>query len=285
MGKIEDFMVYTKLIILMIISFILANNGQTSIPHLLQQAEDFNVLSVLIVASITFVSYEGFQLVINAVNEMDQPEIKIPRAIYTAIILAILIYFVISVGAILAIPFTDIVQNQEYALAAGAGNLMGIWGANLVIAGAMLAACSAISGTMFGASRQMAVIARDGYFPAILARRFNRIPVYSVIAMALLAFVLVLSGSLQVILEFGSVTFLLVSLLMAYANFRIRHKTRSSAFITVISVVGLGVGTVLILYYEFNNKPEQVFFILANYLILTVVAWLYSINKHHQTST
>ena len=43
--------------------------------------------------------------------------------------------------------------------------------------------------------------------------------------MSSLAFLLVLVGSLQEILEFGSVTFLLVSLLMAIANFKIHRKT------------------------------------------------------------
>jgi len=97
-----------------------------------------------------------------------------------------------------------------------------------VIAGALLATSSAISGTVFGASRQMAVIAHDGYFPAFLARRRSRIPVHAIISMALCAFALILVGSLRVILEFGSVTFLLVSLMMAWANFRIREKTHSS---------------------------------------------------------
>ena len=279
MGRIEDIMVYTKLVILVVISFVLINNSRTSLPQLVHDSGDLSIITVLIVASITFVSYEGFQLVINAVNEMDRPEINIPRAIYSAIMLAVLIYVVISIGAILAIPFADIIDNQEYALAAGADNILGHWGSELVIVGALLATSSAISGTMFGASRQMAVIAADGYFPAILARRFRHIPVYAIITMAVLAFVLVLSGSLQVILEFGSVTFLLVSLLMAYANFRIRRQTDSSALLTVISVVGLGCGTVLILFHEFNDRPEQVLYILAIYLILTIVAWLYSLNR------
>jgi amino acid transporter len=234
------------------------------------------VLSVLVVASITFVAYEGFQLVINAVNEMEQPEINIPRAIYSAIFLAMLIYVVIALGAILAIPFEDIIRNKEYALASGAEEVLGHWGTDLVVIGALLATSSAISGTVFGASRQMATIASDGYLPPVLARRRNGIPVYAIIAMAVCAFALVVAGNLQVILEFGSVTFLLVSLLMAYANFRIREATRSSVVITVISLAGLLIGTILILYFEFYNQPRQLLFIVVIYAILTLGSWLYS---------
>jgi hypothetical protein len=94
--------------------------------------------------------------------------------------------------------------------------------------------------------------------------------------MSVFAFLLVLAGNLVVILEFGSVTFLLVSLLMAYANFKIRHLTGSSVLITVLSMLGLMLGTALIIYYELSNQPEQLFFIGGLYLLLTAGAWIYS---------
>jgi len=285
MGKIEDIMVYTKLVILVIISFVLINNSQTTLPVLLQNEREVTILSIFIVASLTFVAYEGFQLVINAVNEMEAPEKNIPIAIYSALFLAILIYVIISLGAILAIPFEDIIENKEYALASGAGNILGHWGTDLVILGALLATSSAISGTVFGASRQMAVIADDGYFPAFLSKRVNHVPIYAIGSMAILAFLLVLAGSLEVILEFGSVTFLLVSLLMAYANFKIRDLTHSSLLITSLSIVGLLIGTILIFYYEFNHQPEQLKFIISLYVLLTLSSWLFSRSKLHRTDT
>lgn len=283
MGKIEDIMVYTKLVILLVISFVLMNNGQTTIPVLLQNEGDVSIMSILIVASLTFVAYEGFELVINAVNEMETPEKNIPKAIYSALFLAVLIYFVISLGAILAIPFDEIIKNKESALATGAAHVLGSWASNIVILGALLATSSAISGTVFGASRQMAVIADDRYFPDILSKRINHIPVYAILCISTLSFFLILAGSLQILLEFGSITFLLVSLLMAYANFKIRDLTDSSLFITAISFLGLLIGTALILYYEFNNQPKQLIFIIVIYAILTISSWLFSRNKLQNT--
>jgi len=283
MGKIEDIMVYTKLVILLVISFVLMNNGQTTIPVLLQNEGDVSIMSILIVASLTFVAYEGFELVINAVNEMESPEKNIPKAIYSALFLAVLIYFVISLGAILAIPFDEIIKNKESALATGAAHVLGSWASNIVILGALLATSSAISGTVFGASRQMAVIADDRYFPDILSKRINHIPVYAILCISTLSFFLILAGSLQILLEFGSITFLLVSLLMAYANFKIRDLTDSSLFITAISFLGLLIGTALILYYEFNNQPKQLIFIIVIYAILTISSWLFSRNKLQNT--
>ena len=276
MGKLEDIMVYTKIVILFVISFVLINHSQTSLPRLLENNPDTGFFAVLLVASLTFVAYEGFQLVINAVNEIENPGRDIPRAIYSSIFLTILIYVVISLGAMLAIPFAAIIENQESALASGAGEVLGHWGTDLVILGALLATSSAISGTLFGASRQMAVIAADGYMPGFLARRRRNIPVYAIISMAGAAFLLVLAGNLELILEFGSVTFLLVSLLMAYANFSIRGKTNSSLFLSVVAIAVLLCGMLFILYYELQHQPRQLVFIAGLYALLTISSWGFS---------
>ena len=289
MGRIEDIMVYTKLFILFIISVLLMQHGQTSfgqfMEKMIQDAEHAKILHLLIVASITFVAYEGFQLVINAVNEMTNPDKNIPRAIYGAIILVITIYVVIALGALFAIPVQDLIKGKEYALAAGASEAIGNMGKLLVIFSALLATSSAISGTVFGSSRQMAVIAEDHLMPKYLAKR-NRenIPVNALISMAALASLLILVGGLRLILEFGSITFLVVSLLMSLTNYTIRDKTQSSGVISLLSIAGLSLGAILILYYELTTKLDQMLFILVIYILLTIGAYWFSQKKKKMLS-
>ena len=283
MGKAEDVMVYGKLVILAVIAALLLKHQEFTIPQLLHENTAPSLQSVVVVASLTFVAYEGFQLVLNAVNEMERPQRNIPLSIYIAIVLVVVIYVVIALGAILAVPFQDLIQNKEYALAAAAEDIVGHWGTLLVVAGSMIATSSAISGTIFGASRQMAVIAEQGYFPKFIASRNSHIPVLAIWTMFACACALILIGSLEVILEFGSVTFLLVSLLMAYANFRIRDKTGSSTLLTLLALIGLLVGTLSILYYEAFNQVEQMYFIAALYLLLTLGAWLCATHRRCNT--
>ncbi|MCP5481341.1 MAG: APC family permease [Spirochaetales bacterium] len=283
MGKLEDLMVYTKLVLLTIISFILMRHGTTGfgpfIESMAADARHSSVLNILIVSSITFVAYEGFQLVINAVGEMANPERSIPRAIYAAISLAILIYVVISLGALFAIPVENIIQNREFALAAGAGDILGKMGSTLVILGAILATSSAISGTLFGSSRQMAVVASDGYLPQFLSRRKGNIPINAILSMSTMASVLILVGGLELILEFGSITFLMVSLLMAIANHKIRTQTNSSGIATRIAIAALSLGGALILYYELRNNSGQLFAIVFLYVVLAGGAYLAARNR------
>ncbi|MDX1351356.1 MAG: APC family permease, partial [Putridiphycobacter sp.] len=257
---------------------------ETFIENMAFDVENSNFFSILIVASLTFVAYEGFQLVINAVNEMTNPDKNIPRAIYSAIVLAVLIYVVISMGALFAIPSEEIINNKEFALAAGAESVLGKLGSNFVILGAILATSSAISGTLFGSSRQMAVIAKDGFFPHVLSIRKNSSPQNAIITMAIISCLLILIGGLQLILEFGSVTFLLVSLLMGIANYKIREKTNSSTLLTLLSIIGLGIGGIMILYYELTNNWEQMVAIIVLYLLLALGAWAFSKMKQNSSS-
>jgi hypothetical protein len=97
--------------------------------------------------------------------------------------------------------------------------------------------------------------------------------------MSLFAFILILIGDLKVILEFGSVTFLLVSLLMAFANLKIYKETSSYLPFILFAIAGLFIALILILYFEYKNQIEQLYFIGGIYTILTLGAILFSWRK------
>ncbi|WP_288370531.1 APC family permease [uncultured Algoriphagus sp.] len=276
MGKLEDLMVYSKIVILLFISGLLAGKGD--IQNLLPVFESQSSLTqILIVSSITFVAYEGFQLVIHAYNEMANPQKNIPKAIYSSIGIATFLYLILAIAALATIPKEIIIADKEYALAAGAKTYLGNFGQFIVIFGALLATSSAISGTLFGASRLMAVVANDGYFPRPLGKKIKTyIPHNAIITMSIFAFVLLATGGLQVILEFGSITFIIVSLLMAYTNFRKRQETHSSLLLTSVAFFGLLLAGLLIVYFEYTENKEQFLYIISIYILLGLGAIFYS---------
>lgn len=280
MGQLEDVMVYTKILLLILISGLLASKGEAS--HVLPLIEaGTSWTAIIMIASVTFVAYEGFQLVIHAYNEVDEPQRNIPRAIYGSITVATLLYVVLALGALATIPMADLIEGKEYALATGSEKVLGKLGYFAVLFGALLATSSAISGTLFGASRLMAVIADDGYFPKALRVRIkDHIPRNAIWTMFGLAFLLVLGGGLQIILEFGSVTFIIVSFLMALANFKKRRETGSHVILTLAAMLCLFVAGALILIFQFVHAPWQLVSTLVIYTILIVGAVIQSRLRH-----
>jgi amino acid transporter len=139
-------------------------------------------------------------------------------------------------------------QQGHLSILGGAGKFV-------IVFGALLATSSAISGTLFGASRLMAVIARRWIFAQVLfqLRRNGQIPVNAIITMSILAFTLILTGGLQTILEFGSITFIIVSVLMALANFKIRQNTKTKGIVALVAIAGLSFGAFCLFYYEYHH--------------------------------
>ena len=194
---------------------------------------------------------------------------------------------VLAIGALATIPKAEIIAGKEYALAAGSERVLGKLGYFAVLSGALLATSSAISGTLFGASRLMAVIADDGYFPKALRLRIKgHIPRNAIWTMFVLAFLLLLGGGLQLILEFGSVTFIIVSFFMALANFKKRRETDSHVILTLVAMICLFVAGILILWFELIHAPGQLAAIVIIYVILIAGAFIQSrIRKNAGTET
>ncbi len=280
MGRVEDILVYLKIVILLIISgfFIFEHNQIIDVES---YYSGFSIQSLITVASITFVAYEGFQLVIHAYNDADNPQQNVPTAIYWSIGIAIFLYVILSLGALLNIPNDVLIRDKEFALAAGASYTLGKWGYGLIMFGALLATSSAINGTIYGASRLMSVIAEDGVFPKFLSKRDdNHIPKNSILLMCLLSYLFILTGGLQSILEFGSITFIIVSFLMAYSNFKMRNQTQSSPFFSFLAMFFLALAGLYILIFKYQTDMKQLFTIFSIYLVLVLAARFYSNGKH-----
>jgi amino acid transporter len=212
-GRAEDVLVYSKLVALVVVTLVLFRGGDVSNAWPMFEV-DTDISSLFLVASLTFVAFEGFQLAIHAYEEVREPRKNVPRAIYISVAIAAVIYVLMAEGALLAIPHEQLIRDKEYALAG-------------------------------------------------------------------LAFLLVATGGLESILEFGSLTFILVSFLMALANLRIRDKTNSSLPVALAALVGLGGAGALILHYQFTADPLHLVVTISLYVVITLLAWLHArFNPH-----
>jgi hypothetical protein len=123
----------------------------------------------------------------------------------------------------------------------------------------------------------MAVIADDGFLPRVFTRRIHgHTPVWALVALAAMAYLLVAAGGLVLILEFSSLTFILVSFLMALANLRIRDKTDSRLSLTLAALLGLGGAGALLVYYQLATDPLHLGVTLALYVAIALSARLYA---------
>jgi len=273
-GRAEDLVVYAKILILAVFA---VAGLETVDARNMQPLFDKGFASIFMAGALIFVAYEGFQLITNAVQETREPEKNIPRGIYGAIAITSAIYILLAVVAIGNLPKERIIGAEEYALAEAARPVLGEAGVVLVGIAALLATSSAINATVFGAARLMAEMARERRMPAFLeARNADGAPWAAVVAMTALGLAFALLGGLEIIASFSSMTFLLVSIAVSVANWRLRAQTGSNPKVIIAGIALMSTTVALLLAHLATQSPLTLAQLLGLYLLAGLSAWYYS---------
>ncbi len=272
-GVTEDIIVYVKIIILSLFAVI----GLARVDvHRFVPLMNKGVLPVFLGAAVIFVAYEGFQLITNAVAETENPDRDIPRGIYGSIMITGLIYFLLAVIAVGTLSYHQIITAKEYALAMVAQPVLGVFGRVLIGIAALMATSSAVNSTMFGASRMMAEMGEQGIMPKFLSKRNEKlVPVAALTVLFILSLLFSMLGSLSIIAEFSSLTFLMVSIGVSIANIKLKEKTHAHIGIALAGLVLMAITSTTIIGYLLKTNPEEILVILGLYAAVSVVAVTY----------
>lgn len=273
-GISEDLVVYIK--ILMLGVFAVAGFTTIRADHL-TPVIDKGVPSIFIAGALIFVAYEGFQLITNAVCETRNAPRNIPRGIYGSIAITSLIYISLAFVGVGNLTLGELMAAEEYALAAAARPVLGHAGVVLVGLAALLATSSAINATAFGAARMMAEMALLRRMPKAFSFRSRRgAPWVAIVVLTGLSLLFTLVGGLEIIAEFSSLTFLLVSIGVSVANFRLRARTRSKASLILLGLVLMGATVFLLLLHLWQTEGERLLWIAAIYGTVAGIELLFS---------
>ncbi len=202
---------------------------------------------VLMGAALIFVAYEGFELIPNAVNEMEDPQRNLPKGIVYSILITTAIYVLVALVAIGNLNEQEIIQYKEYALAVAAQPFLGKAGFLLIGLGALLSTSSAINATLFGTARLAKVMAEEAELPKAFSytARTRPVPWVSLVVITALTLFFVNVADLTIISSFASSTFLVIFAAVNAAAYRLRHTIGIRAWIPglgfVLTLVALGV--------------------------------------------
>ena len=166
--------------------------------------------SILFGAGVLFIGYEGFGLITNAAADMRNPRQMLPRALYTSVILVIIIYLAVSLTVTGNLSDYEIERAKDYALAEAAKPFLGEFGFRLIAIAALFSTASAINATLFGSANVCYMIARDGELPVGLSRTEWKQATGGLLLTAGLVVAVMLAFDLSGIAMMGSAAFLLV---------------------------------------------------------------------------
>lgn len=272
MGQGETIIVAVKVAILVVF----AATGLYFIkPENLSVASWPGTQSILFGAGVLFIGYEGFGLITNAAGDMRDPRKLLPRALYIAVILVILLYLAVSVTVTGNLSDAEIERAKDYALAEAAKPFLGEWGFRLIAIAALFSTASAINATLFGSANVCYMIARDGELPAKLSQIEWMQATGGLLLTAALVVVVMLCFDLSGIAMMGSAAFLLVYAAVNGGHLLVLKQTGANAVIVWLSLLTCLAMFAILGVYTYQQQPAAIAALVLIAAASFVAEWLY----------
>jgi len=165
-ARTNTIMVFIKVAIVLIF-IVLAFTGFESGNLSPFNPEGFD--GVVTAGSLVFFAYIGFDAISTSSEEVKRPGRDLPIAIIGSLLVCTLLYILVSLTASAAVPYEDI-AGQEAPLAEVLRTLGFDWGATLISFGAIVAITSVVLTVLYGQTRIMFAMCRDGLMPRGFAK-------------------------------------------------------------------------------------------------------------------
>jgi amino acid transporter len=224
-------------------------------------------------AALIFVAYEGFELIPNAIDEMENPERNLRRALVIAIVATTVIYVTVALAALGNLTPAQIEHDQEYVLAVAARPTMGAFGFMLIGFAALLSTSSAINATLFGAARLAESMAMQRALPRVfsLHERTRAVPWVALLVLTAAALGFALAAPLAIISTFASATFLLIFFAINLSAWRLRRRIGIAGIWPLAGALTTAASFALLMARTYAEAPVSLAWIAGVYAAAVVL--------------
>jgi basic amino acid/polyamine antiporter, APA family len=211
---------------------------------------------------LTFIAFEGYEIIVQTGEEVKNPKKNIPRAIFISLAIVASMYCLvafISIGAIFPSSITSwkfIGQNGELGIMKAA-ELFLPYGAFIVLGGGMISTLAALNATTFSSARVAFAMGRHYNLPHLLSSIHDRnktphiATIMSGVIMAVMAYVLplndiALAAGVIFLLLFTQVNIAVITIRRMYGD-KLNYGFKTPLF-PVIPIIGVFLKLGLALY-------------------------------------
>ncbi len=232
-GKIGNLVTITKIIILMIfIGFgleLIIRNGdwQTTFSPFLPNGTG----GVFKAMGLTFIAFQGFEVIAQSSEEIKNPKKNIPRAVFLSLVIVVPIYLLVAFVALGTVkpegmtPWNYLAQQKEIALV-GVARSFFVGGGVMILIGGLISTISALNATVFSSSRVAFAMGRDRNFPGFFSKVHpqNFTPHWAILVSLIIIVVMAVSLPIEDVASAADIMFLLLFLQVNLAMIRLRKK-------------------------------------------------------------
>ena len=222
---------------------------------------------VFMAMGLTFIAFEGYEIIAQCSEEVRDPKRNIPRAIFISLAVVVPIYLFVAWVAIGAIDgggvptWQYLAEKKEIAMVEAARQFFA-GGGLMILVGGLLSTMSALNATIYSSSRVSFAMGRDHNLPTMFARLSTRhkTPHVSIGFSMLLIIGMLLWLPIEDVASAADIMFLLLFLQVNVAMIRLRRKMPeldrgfTVPLFPLIPVLGI-VGNLFIAVWLFRYSP------------------------------
>ena len=194
----------------------------------------FGIWGVFIAMGLTFIAFEGFEIITQSGEEIKNPSRNIPLAIGLSIVIAVTIYlltaFVVMAGIKSPDPSVPVYaylgQLGELGMVEVAAQIFPRGGRFMLLLAGLASTTSALNATLYGSSRVSFAMGRDGNLPPVFGRINPRTftPYLAVLLSGLLVVVMTVALPIEDVAASTSIMFLLLFMMVCYSVVSLRRR-------------------------------------------------------------
>ena len=172
-GAVGNIVTVLKVIIIgiFIVSGLFVIFGEPARVEAFQPFDPNGIIGIVSAMGLTFIAFEGYEIIVQAGEEVREPRKNIPRAVFLSLAIVVPIYMLVAVVIIGAVDppegvpiFEWLGELGEIGIARAAAQFLP-FGTFLIMVGGLLSTMSALNATTFSSTRVSFAMGRDRALP------------------------------------------------------------------------------------------------------------------------
>ena len=261
-AKSENIIVIIKLSVLVIFTIAALINIK---PEYLSISKTPPITGMLFAIGITFFAYQGFSVITNTVEDMQNPKKNILKAMILSILIVMSLYVATSIAVLGNLPLSEVIKAKDYALALAAKPVFGELGFKIMAIAALIATASAINATLYAVTQISYVLAKEGNLPEIYEYNvFNSNE--GLIISSILTIPMILFFNLAEITSAAAISMLIIQAIVHIGHLKVINKTQANKVFILLAFISMILVAFLTSYYNYKTSPIVIWYLIGIFI-------------------
>ena len=223
----------------------------------------FNILASV---GLTFFAYEGFRVITNTVEDLENPKKNVLRAMIIAISLVMVLYVAVTIAVFGNLPLEEIIKAKDYVLAEAAKPAFGEKGFIIMSIAALVSTASSINANLYAVTNVTYQMAKEGQLPKVYQKNVLK-STEGLIISTFIIMLLALFFNLTEIATIGSITMLFIHAIVHIGHLFKIEKTGASRVLIFLAIISISLVIIFALNYTSKHIPNLGYYIAGAFIV------------------